>query len=262
MAKVLVSSERRGPVALVTMDNPATMNAMDAELGPALCRALEAAGREPAVGAVVLTGGGGNFSGGGNLQNAARHLQRNPGRGAGEVFGGYTVWVSRVLEAMTHLGKPLLAAVVGASSGAGLGWMLAADLVLAAEDARLVPGFLAVGLVPGAGVSFTLPRLAGLQASSEALMLNRELSPRRALELGLVDGLLPAARVLPAALALAGELAAGPSGAHGSAKALLAAALHGSLAVQAEKERGRVMDAADQPEFANRVERFFARRNH
>lgn len=259
MDKPLVSSQRRGPVTLVTMDNPATMNAMDEEMGPALCRALEAVGSDSKARAVVLTGAGGNFTGGGNLQNAARHLRDNPGQGAGRVFGGYTVWVSRVLAAMVSLKVPLVAAVEGASSGAGLGWMLAADVVLAADDARLVPGFLAVGLAPGAGVSLNLPRLLGLQRSSAMLMRSRPFSAAAALELGLVDEVTPAGRVLETALQRAAELAQAPPGALAASKALLARASRQGLLSQAEKERGAVMAAADDPQFARRVRRFLVK---
>ena len=251
-----VKSERRGPVAVVTMDNPRTMNAMDQDLGPALVAALEAAGAEPGVRALVLTGAGGVYSAGGNLARAHRHLQEHPQGGAGEVFAGYTKWVHRVLAAILNLPVPLISAVEGAASGAGLGWMLLSELVVASREVKLLTGFVGVGLVPGAGVSLSLSRLLGARRASELLMLNRPLPPQRALEWGLVDELVPPGRALARSLELAGELARGPRRALASTRALLARAAWQGLLPQAEAERRVVMAAADLPAFRRRVGRF------
>ncbi len=258
MSRPFVRSQRRGAVALVVMDNPATMNAMDQDLGPELARALEAVGLDQSVRAVVLTGAGGVFSAGGNVVRAWEHLQSHSG--AGEVFAAYTKWVHRVLAALVHLPQPVVCAVEGAASGAGLGWMLAADFVVCDQGAKLVTGFLGVGLVPGAGVSLTLPRRVGLARAGELLYLNRRLEPDRALAWGLVDELRPKDEVLSRALELAGELARGPARALAASKALLCAADRGGLMTQSEDERRAVMAAADHPEFRERVERFVAAR--
>lgn len=254
MSREFVHCHKQDCVALATLDNPATYNAMDENLGPAFARTLERLSRDKEVRAVVLTGAGGVFTGGGNVVRAHEHLQNH--QGAGSVFAEYTKWVHRVLAAMTQMPKPLVCAVQGASSGAGLGWMLAADLVICDEKAKLVPGFLAVGLVPGAGVSLTLPRLLGLSRAGELLYLNRRLSPQEALAWGLVDELRPAGEVLPRAMELAAEMAHGPAGALAASKALINAATRYGLMTQSEDERRAVMSAADLPEFRKRVQRF------
>jgi 2-(1,2-epoxy-1,2-dihydrophenyl)acetyl-CoA isomerase len=247
-------------VALVTMDNAATLNAMDEELGPVLARALERLSREPEARAVVLTGAGGAFSGGGNVVRAHEYLQTHDG--AGPVFSEYTKWVHRVLAALTQMPKPVVCAVAGAASGAGLGWMLASDFVICDEKAKLVSGFLAIGLVPGAGVSLTLPRLGGLSRASELLYLNRQLSPQEALSWGLVDELKPVEEVLPRAMEMAAELARGPAGALAASKALINEATRGGLLTQSEDERRAVMRAADLAGFRRRVERFVKERRN
>jgi 2-(1,2-epoxy-1,2-dihydrophenyl)acetyl-CoA isomerase len=156
----LCIAENRTSVALVTLDNPATYNAMDGNLGPAFARTLERLSRDREVRAVVLTGAGGVFTGGGNVVRAHEHIQTH--QGAGEVFGEYTKWVHRVLAVLTQMPQPVICAVEGAASGAGLAWMLVSQFVVCDEEAKLVPGFLAVGMVPGAGASLTMPRLLGL----------------------------------------------------------------------------------------------------
>ncbi len=254
MSSTYVNSQRQGAVALVTMDNPATLNAMDEDLGPELARTLEGLSRDQEVRAVVLTGAGGVFSGGGNVVRAHEYIQTH--QGAGSLFAQYTKWVHRVLAALTQMPQPVICAVQGAASGAGLGWMLVSDFVICDASAKLVPGFLAVGLVPGAGVSLTLPRLLGLARASELLYLNRRFSPQEALSWGMVDELKPAEEVLPRAMELAAELTSGPARALAATKTLINNANRSRLMTQSEDERRAVMSAADLPEFRERVKRF------
>ncbi len=255
-----VRIKRHGPVTVVVMDNPATMNAMDQEMGPRLVGALEGLAADRSVRAVVLTGAGGRFSAGGNLARAEEFLAEHPGRGAAPVFAQYTIWVHRLLAVLTRLPQPVVAAVERAASGGGLGWLLACDLVVLAEDARLSTGFLAIGLAPAAGVSWHLPRLVGLPRAAELLMLGRTLEADQALELGMADRLAPPGETLPVALELAGELARGPAQALSATKELLGGAARRGLFPQAEAERRAVLHTADQREFARRLEKFRRRR--
>ncbi len=251
----LVDLAWRGRVAVVTLDNPATLNAMDDALGPRLVGALEALGPLGAR-AAVLTGAGGNFSAGGNLKKAREFLAAHPDRGAGEVFAAYTPWVGRVLTAMERLPCPLVAAVEGAASGAGLAWIAACDLAVVAADARLLPGFLAIGLTPAAGATVNLPRALGLARAGELLLANRPLAVEDALRLGLVNRVVAPGRARAAALALAGELARQPREALLASRRLLRRGLGPDYAPRLEDERQAVIAAADRPEFRERVMRF------
>ena len=255
----MVRVTHEGPVALVRMNNPATLNAMDQDMGPALCRALEGLASQDSVRVLVLCGAGGVFSAGGNLARVGEHLEKNPGQGAGVVFAQYTKWVSRLLAALEAQPQPVIAAVQGAASGAGLGWLLACDLAVLDEDCKLVPGFLALGLPPGAGVSLTLARAVGSLKAMELLALNQTLSPHEALELGLVNRLAPGPQVVPQALAWAQELAQGPPRALATTRRRLGAAWLAGLPTQLEDERRQVMAAADLPQFRRRVRSFLER---
>ncbi|BEQ17019.1 enoyl-CoA hydratase/isomerase family protein [Desulfoferula mesophila] len=254
-----VRLDRRGPVVTVTMDNPVTLNGMDDEMGPRLARTLEGLARDPEARVVILTGAGGNFSGGGNLKRAAAFLEEHPGQGAGEIFANYLQYVIRVALAITALPQPLICAVEGASSGAGLSWMAAGDLAVAAEDARLVPGFVKVGLVPGAGGTYHFAHLFGPALAAELFMLGDAMTPARAHELGLVTHLAPPGAALAKAHELAQRLAEGPAQALAATKRLLGRAVRGGLAPHLELERQGVVSAADDPEFAVRVRRFMNR---
>lgn len=253
-----VRIERDGPLAVVTMDNPPTMNAMDTEMGPRLARALEGLAGDQQARVVILTGAGGNFTGGGNLKRAGEYLDEHPGSGAGGLFAGYLQFVVRVVQALIGLPQPVISAVEGAASGAGLAWMLASELVVIAENARIVPGFVAAGLVPAAGATWHLPRLVGNQRAAQRLMLGRAMRPAEARELGLVERIVPPGRALAEARELAGELTQGPRRALAATKRLLNASLRGGINPHLEDERRAVIAAADDPEFARRVRRFLA----
>lgn len=254
-----IHREQADRVLTITMDNPGTMNGLDSDLGPELVDALERAALDSSIRAVVLTGAGGVFSAGGNLKAAHDHLTANPGQGAREIFQGYSGWVQRVVMALTGLGKPLVAAVCGAASGGGLGWLLLADMAVVAEDANLVPGFLRVGLSPGAAVSLTLSKQMGRIRAGEILLLNRPITPTRALELGLAQRVVPADEVLATAQAMAADLAQGSTGAMAATKTLLRRAALNELAGHLEHERLAVLATADDPEFERRIMAFFAR---
>ena len=256
MDESLAKVERRGPVAVVTMDNPQTLNAVDHQLGPELARALEALARDPEVRAVVLTGAGKAFSAGANIRYAHDFLRANPDKGAGQVIEGYTKWAHRIVVILTSMNQPVIAAVNGVVSGAGLSWMLASDLVVAAQDAKLIPGFLAIGLVPAGGVTSAFGRTAGLQRAAETLMLGRPITPQCALDWGLINCVAPAEEVMPQALAWADQLAQGPREALAATKRLLNQAGRQGLYSQVEDERRAAMAAADRPDFRERVNSF------
>jgi 2-(1,2-epoxy-1,2-dihydrophenyl)acetyl-CoA isomerase len=196
-----------GPVAVVTLDDPATLNA----LGPAACAALtealtELCGR--GVRAAVLTGAGRAFSSGADLAEAAALVE-----GGAEpaleaiVTGAY----NPLAERLRTLPFPLVTAVNGAAAGIGCALALMGDLVVAAEDARFSFAFGRVGLVPDGGTTWLLPRLVGRARAMELTLLGEALDAPAALAWGLVNRVVSAGEAAPAALGLARRLADGPA---------------------------------------------------
>lgn len=255
-----VITKRQKTTALVIMNNPKTLNAMDQQMGPALLNALEELAHDNAIKAVVLTGAGGIFSAGGNLKKAQKHLANHPEQGASPVFEAYTIWVHRVLEAICNLEKPVFSAVTGVASGAGLAWMLASDFVVADPLARIKPGFIGVGLVAAAGVTWHLPKLTGLKKATELLMLNQALSPEEALKLGLVQKISSSGQARKEALCLAFSLAQGPQKTLAETKRLLNENARQGIFSHVEAEKKAVLKLADSGEFARRLEAFMSRK--
>lgn len=195
-----------GGIALVTLNDPDRRNAMSAEMGTALRDAFESlAGDASELRCAVLTGSGSAFSAGGDLGMLEEHARaaREDGFDASDAMRDY---YGRFL-AVRDLPVPVVAAVNGHAIGAGACVALACDLVIVAEGAKIGLSFARIGIHPGMGGSWLLPRLAGRQRAAELLYTGRLASGDEAARYGMALEALPADEVLPRAVELAGEIA-------------------------------------------------------
>lgn len=193
---------REGAVAVLTLNDPARRNAMTPALGDALRDAVTALRDDGAVRAVVLTGAGAAFSGGGDLEMLRRLQSARFLEARDFMLGFYARYLS-----LTELAVPTVAAVHGAAIGAGLCVALACDLCVFDEDARLALNFTQLGLHPGMGATYLLPRRAGAQRAAELLYTGRRFDGREAVAMGLGLEAVPAPRTLERALTLAQDIA-------------------------------------------------------
>jgi 2-(1,2-epoxy-1,2-dihydrophenyl)acetyl-CoA isomerase len=199
-------------VLTLTLNRPAALNALDRELRTELTSALKGAVRDDAVRAVLITGAGRGFCSGADL------------RGGSAERDFRTVLRSEynpLITAIRSLPKPVVAAVNGVAAGAGFSLAMAADLVVAAEEARFVPAFARIGLVPDSGLTRTLVRGVGRHRAFEILMGERQLTAPEAQSLGLVAAVVPGDALLTAVGDLARRLAQGPTAGIGMTKRLL-----------------------------------------
>ena len=250
--------EDRGPVRLLTLNQPQLFNPLDPDSGPELVAALEAADRDPAVRALVLTGAGKAFAAGGNVRLMAELLAK--GEAPGPWFSDIAAMLNRSIITLRRLGKPVVCALNGVAAGAGLGWALACDLVVAAESARLDPGYIRIAVTPDGGTSVLVTRLIGHKRASEFFLLGRVLAAKEALEWGMVNRVVADDQVLTEALAVAGQLARSPRQALKATKALLNQATLGDLETMLEQERQAIVGMVDLPDFAEGIKAFFERR--
>ncbi|MFH1059197.1 MAG: enoyl-CoA hydratase-related protein [Pseudomonadota bacterium] len=250
--------EDRGPIRLITLNQPQAFNPLDPVSGPELIAALEAADRETAVRALVLTGAGKAYAAGGNVRFMADILAR--GDKPGPWFSDVGAVLNRSVITLRRLTKPVVCALNGVAAGGGLGWCLGCDLVVAARGARLDPGYIRIAVCPDGGASALVTRLIGHKRASEFFLLGRVLTADEAFAWGMVNRVVADDHVLDEALAMAGQLAQSPRQALAATKALLNQAVLGDLETILEEERRAIMALADQPDFAEGIQAFFERR--
>lgn len=217
----LILVERRGHVAIVTLNDPSTRNAIsDLAMIDAFVAAFEAIDRDTSVRAVVLTGAGSAFCSGGNLKKIG--APGGLGSGAPEITRlEYKHGIQRIPLLMQALDIPVIAAVNGPATGAGCDLACMCDVRIAAESARFAESFVKLGLIPGDGGAWLLPRIIGFSRATELALTGEQIDAATALEYGLVSRVVPDAQLMDAARALAMKIAANPPHAVRMTKRLL-----------------------------------------
>lgn len=213
--------ERDGHVETWTLNLPERRNPIS-DL-PTVEALEEAAGRVAAdvsVRAVVLTGAGTAFSSGGDVKAMAERSGMFGGSPA-EIADGYRHGIQRIPRSLFHCPVPLVAAVNGAAIGAGCDLALMCDLRVASRTAFFAESFVKVGLIPGDGGSFLLPRVVGAARAAELTLTGDRIDAETALAWGLVSRVVPPEDLLDTARGLADRIAANPPVAVRAAKQLL-----------------------------------------
>jgi 2-(1,2-epoxy-1,2-dihydrophenyl)acetyl-CoA isomerase len=209
-----VTTERDGAVATVTLPGPALSLATK----QGLLQALRASAADEQVRAVVLTGTGKAFCVGQDLAEHAAALDKDAATAMDTVDEHY----NPIATTLATMPKPVIAAVNGTCVGAGLGFLLACDLVVMAAGATLGTAFTGIGLTCDSGLSVTLARSLGDSRARALLLRPGTFTAEEAVSWGLAAELVPAAEVRATAAALAARLAAGPTAAYAETKRLLA----------------------------------------
>jgi enoyl-CoA hydratase len=195
--------ERDGPVATVTINRPAVLNAMSLETLDELHRAIEALGKDDAVRVIVITGAGEKaFVAGADITELAR---QSPTSGREHAIRG-----QQVFDRIEHLGKPVIAALNGYTLGGGCELAMSCTLRVAADTAKLGQPEINLGLIPGYGGSQRLARLVGAGRALELMLTGQQISAQEAHRLGLVNRVVPAADLKDEVRALAALLASKP----------------------------------------------------
>lgn len=194
-------------VATLTMNRPERLNALSGPMIESAIAALERCAADPAVGCIVLTGAGKGFCAGGDVTamgggptSSLTFEQQVDRQRAIHRFAG-------LLHGMPKIS---IAAINGACAGAGMGLALACDLRLAADSAKFTTAFAKVGFSGDFGITWPLLRSLGEAKAKELLLLSDVLTAQQALDLGLLNRMLPGAELVPAAMQLAARIAQGP----------------------------------------------------
>jgi 2-(1,2-epoxy-1,2-dihydrophenyl)acetyl-CoA isomerase len=257
MSYQTIQLEMKGAVGVVTLNRPDSLNALNSQVGQDF-QAAVADARNQGARAIVITGAGRAFCAGGDLREMQKIAERE-GR-VDAFFDEPLKLLNDCILLIRRTPLPFIAAVNGAASGGGCNLALACDLVIAGESARFNQAFIKIGLVPDCGGTFILPRLVGWKLATEMMMTGDVIGAGRALEVGMINAVVPDGELMAHALAMAERLAASPTIAIGHIKELLEASATNNYADQLELEREIQFRAGITQDFKEGVTAFIEKR--
>ena len=251
--------ERNGAIATLTINRPDALNTLDFALMDALIEAVADVAADDALRVVVLRGAGRHFMAGGDLRTFAGELAKPPAQRNAD-FQRVIGRLHSAIEYFHRMPHPVVGQIHGAVAGFGLSLMNACDLVVAADDAYFASAYRNIALTPDGGGSWSLPRIVGTRRAMEIMLLGERFDARRALELGLVNRVVPAAELASAVAAIAASLATGPVMAIRNAKRLVRDALGRTLSEQLAAEAESFGACSGTDDFAEGITAFLEKR--
>lgn len=221
--------QRDGAVVTATFNRPEERNAIsETAHSEEIVQFCHQMARDSSVRAIVLTGAGKAFCAGGNV----KHMQDRSGMFGGspyEIRNQYRTSVQMIGPALSELEVPVIAAINGPAIGLGLDIACMCDIRIMADNAVVAESYVKLGIIPGGGGAWLLPRLIGPQRASIMTLTGDALDAATALDYGLVAEVVPGARLMDRALELAGKIAANPGHATRMAKRLMREGVHMKL---------------------------------
>lgn len=228
MSEEPVIVTRKGPIAIVRLNEPKTMNALSSTIKDGLAKDIPGLASDPEVRAIIITGTGNAFCAGGDIRNMG--VRRAP-EIRKRMQGTYT-WVTQILKAE----KPVITAINGAAAGAGVSVALLGDIILASKSAYFMTAFSRLGACPDLGLLATLPRAIGMARAKDMLLTSRKVTAEEAWQMGLVSRVIEPDQLMAQALEAAEQLAAAPTATIGLIKRLLLKAYDPSIDEFLEQE--------------------------
>jgi enoyl-CoA hydratase/carnithine racemase len=251
----------RDRVAIITLNRPEARNALSDHLTPALRTMIRTCGEDPNVGVLLITGAGTAFCAGGDVKGMGAN------RSAAKQAMSFDDKVADLQErqrlltgALVSVRKPTIAALPGAAAGAGLAIAMACDIRIAAESAFVTTGYLRVGLSGDYGIAWLLTRLVGTSRARELMFTGEKVDAKRAESIGLVNRVVPDAKLRDEAFALAKSIAEGPTIALRYMKDNLDEALAFDFATARDHEAVRLIRTAATADHREAVQAFVEKR--
>lgn len=256
---VLVDVDAATGVATLTLNRPEAHNALDDRLCACLRDALGQVESDSNVRVVILQSAGPHFMAGGDVKNFGAILGESPIERR-QSFERFITDVHESIIRIHRMEKPVIASVRGAVAGFGLSLMNSCDLAVAADDAYFTMAYCNIDTSPDVGSTYDLPRIVGLKRAMEIALLSERFKARQALELGLVNRVVPLTALADTTRSLAIRLAAGPTRALGRTKRLLNESLNRTLLEQLQAEQENFAQCAMEAEFECGVRAFLDKR--
>ena len=251
--------EQDGPVVTLTMNQPAVRNALTGNSAVdefvAACARISA---DLSVHAVILTGAGTVFSSGGNVKDMRRFCDDTMSPAA--IRQWYLLGIQRLTQAVYELEVPTIAAVNGAAVGAGCDLACMCDLRIASESASFAESFIRVGLIPGDGGAWLLPRAVGMAKAMEMAFTGDPVAAAEAKACGLVSRVVAADQLLPTAQQLARRIARNPGNVLRMTKRLMREGQHMRIESLLQMSAGLQVIAHKSPQHLEAINAFIEKR--
>jgi 2-(1,2-epoxy-1,2-dihydrophenyl)acetyl-CoA isomerase len=244
-------------VATICLNRPEVRNAIDLRMGEETLDVARRIAEDPAVRAVLICGNGPALTVGGDID----YFLTAPPDTFGALFARMTTPFHEAFRVLSRIDAPIVTAAHGAVAGGGLGYVYAADLVIAAENTRFVTAFAAIGLSGDGGGTWHLPRLIGPRRAAQAYLRNTPITASEALDWGLVNEVVPDDEVRNRAAALAAELAVGPTRAFARMRALLRETWDNDLSAQLTAETDAMRSIGSSPDAQQAITGFATSRS-
>ena len=240
-------------------NRPANRNALSPDMRVLLRDALLELETADEIRCIVMKGAGEHFMAGGDLKAISSVLDQSPATLHGQ-FLLRLHDLNAIMYTMRRMAKPIIASVAGAAAGAGVSLALAADLIIAEENAFFTLAYCHLGATPDGGASFQLPRVVGIKKAMEIALLGDRFDAREAQAIGMVNFLAPIGTLVAETARLATRLAAGPTRAYANTKRLLYRSLENEFEAQLQLEAEMFTDCATRDDFREGVTAFIDKR--
>jgi 2-(1,2-epoxy-1,2-dihydrophenyl)acetyl-CoA isomerase len=251
--------ERHGAVATLTLNRPDALNTLDEGLMDALVEAAADVAADERLRVVVLRGAGRHFMAGGDLKTFAAELSQPP-QARSDHFARTIGRLHAAIEHFHRMPHPLVGQVHGAVAGFGLSLMNACDLVVASDDAYFASAYRNIAVTPDGGGSWSLPRIVGARRAMEIMLLAERFDAHRALEIGLVNRVVPQGQLEATVAGIVDALASGPRMAIRNTRRLVRESLGRSLSAQLHAEAESFAACAGTGDFVEGIGAFLEKR--
>ena len=244
-------------VATVCLNRPDVRIAIDMQMAEETLEVARRIAADDSLRAVLICANGPALSVGGDID----YFLARSGEHFGALFAQMTTPFHEAFRVLSRVEAPIVTAAHGAVAGGGLGYVYAADLVIAAEDTKFVTAFAALGLSGDGGGTWHLPRVIGPRRAAEAYLRNSPINASEALQWGLINEIVPADQLRSRAEAVARGLAAGPTRGFARMRALLRDSWRNDLSTQLQAETEALRETGDTADAARAITDFAAKRS-
>lgn len=259
MEEPVILARAENGVGRLTLNRPKQRNAMSPEMAGLLFEHIIQQENDPQIRCIVLDGAGGSFIAGGDVKSWGRLTAMTPEE-RGDDFRIRMAQAKPLIEFIGTMTKPFIVAPRGFSAGAGIGFVLGADFVIADDTAKFLFANIRMSLIPDLGITYYLPRLVGPRKAMRLTLLGEQIDAAQALSLGIVDEVVAPDALEDAIAKLTGTLAAMPAKALAETKKLLRHSRYNSLSDQLSEENEGLAVCAEEADFIEAITAFSEKR--